>query len=482
MNGSLGEVLNSRSANRRLTSAASDKPSTTPMTAWLNPRPTTSRATSVRRAPSAMRTPISCERCATSWAMTLYSPSAATTRPRTPKRANSVAPSRQGWSCSSMIDVIGRTRMNGSPRFSLHQRAPNGVGVDAAVGRNADQQAAHVGGPLPQRLEEVRGRVAGQGLDAMVGDDAHDTQTPLLHIRRQALADRILPRPDLARHALVDDGDHRRPLPVLRGEVAPAQQWRSDCREVVAADGVHVRPAPLERRERVAVDDDPLGPLRLEGDGDGLRHGAHPGEGAQAARHRLPALFELLRRLDLSRDVRGGDEDSGGLVPKVERRGPLEGTHEETSANQEHHGEGPLHHDQRSTEHPATAPSLAHPRLERLHQRGMRRDGGRDRSRQRCRDHRQESDESCRSGVDRAAIPRHVLEERGPQKPFSPDREDQREHSRHGAQHQRLGEEHPCDSRARDAEREVYGELASAPNRAREHQVGHVRAGNQQHQ
>ena len=63
----------------RLAQSASPPPTATPINAKRIPSPSTRRTTSRPPAPNAIRTPISCVRCATAYAMTLYSPTAAST-------------------------------------------------------------------------------------------------------------------------------------------------------------------------------------------------------------------------------------------------------------------------------------------------------------------------------------------------------------------------------------------------------------------
>ena len=65
-----------------------------------------------------------------------------------------------------------------------------------------------------------------------------------------ALADRILARPDVPGHVVVDDGDHRRLEPVGVGEGAAAQDGHADRREVVGADALEVGVRLLVGAER----------------------------------------------------------------------------------------------------------------------------------------------------------------------------------------------------------------------------------------
>ena len=61
----------------------------------------TRRTTSDRTAPSAIRTPISCVRCETQYAITLYSPTDAMSTARAPNSVNMVALNRQRCSCGA---------------------------------------------------------------------------------------------------------------------------------------------------------------------------------------------------------------------------------------------------------------------------------------------------------------------------------------------------------------------------------------------
>src|SRR5688572_6149821 len=89
--GSRGETSNNSGDIHRPAARAARRPSATPMPTTRRLSPTTRRATSGVRAPRAIRTPISCVRCATLCAITPYNPTAAKRSASPPNVANMVA-------------------------------------------------------------------------------------------------------------------------------------------------------------------------------------------------------------------------------------------------------------------------------------------------------------------------------------------------------------------------------------------------------
>src|SRR6267378_5743996 len=79
--GSAGPTPTSIAATTRASAAAASEPTTRPAAANANPCRITSRMMSLGCAPSVTRIPISPVRCATAYAMTLYRPIAASSRP-----------------------------------------------------------------------------------------------------------------------------------------------------------------------------------------------------------------------------------------------------------------------------------------------------------------------------------------------------------------------------------------------------------------
>src|SRR5215510_5485921 len=92
--GSFGETWNRRGAIHLPDASAIKAPSITPGITTRSPSRTTRPITSSARAPSATRTLISCARCATLYASTLYRPTAASTSASPPNTVNIVAPKR----------------------------------------------------------------------------------------------------------------------------------------------------------------------------------------------------------------------------------------------------------------------------------------------------------------------------------------------------------------------------------------------------
>src|SRR5262249_12895016 len=104
--GSRGEVWYNNGANQRPAMSAMIDPIAIPPTTPPSPSRTISRTTSAACAPSAMRTPISCVRCDTLYATTLYKPTVASTSARPPKIVNIVAPSRHECIDGATTSVI----------------------------------------------------------------------------------------------------------------------------------------------------------------------------------------------------------------------------------------------------------------------------------------------------------------------------------------------------------------------------------------
>ena len=129
--------------------------------------------------------------------------------------------------------LLGPDRMDGRAHRALE---PPGIAVRAEEERPET-------GELADRQEDLVERRVGDRVLPHVAHDAHDRDPRVLvlvGLDLDPLADRILARPDVPGHVVVDDRDHRRFVPVGVGEGAAPQHGHADRREVVGADALEV--------------------------------------------------------------------------------------------------------------------------------------------------------------------------------------------------------------------------------------------------
>ena len=153
---------------------------------------------------------------------------------------------------------------------------------------------------------------------------------------REALAEGILPGPQLLRQRLLDDDDRRGSLTIVCGEAAAAKDPHPHRVEEPRRDGVESRVAVAIERQAVETADEYLGGLRR-------RKGRALGRGRafDTGQRREFGQRSLVEALDRFVVVAGAahrqraDEHAILVMPEVERTEPLNRPQEESAADEE---------------------------------------------------------------------------------------------------------------------------------------------------
>ena len=340
----------------------------------------------------------------------------------------------------------------------------------------------------------MRQRGLGGGPVLRIPDDADDRE-PLRRLRHfDVLPHRIVVGPDSTRERLVHYDDRRRLQVVAVREIAAAQQRNAHGAEVIRRDHVLAgarfaarrRGAPLDHERRVA-------PIAAERHAADERHRLHAGHGLHAFDRLLEEPHDVLRLRVLRRrqpelqreDVAGIETETGEDVRRVEADVHMlqrhHALHDQSRHREQRHrqrGFGDDEHVARAAAGPRPAPEagLQHPADIRPRGAQRRRQPAQDGD-----DNRNARGEEQHALIERdLGWNRHVRRAQPRQRLQRPASEQQSETGRRGGEQAGFHEHLPRDREAARAERRAQRDFALPIHRAREQEIAHVHARNEQ--
>ena len=283
---------------------------------------------------------------------------------------------------------------------------------------------------------------------------------------------------------LVDDDDVRHTRTVALVEIAPGENRDPERGKVLRRDEMPVRLGTLaQRRERPAADRHRRRRLSAS-----QRHAV--GEGGRiAARQRRQTSIQLLVKGDEPRAVVAcrrqrelGREDTARFESRPDLLQPREARQQQTDRNQQHERERDFGDEQAGSQAAAGSDRSASRFLQRfVHIHARRLPGGQQADRQSGDErHGRGEAESQRidPDLDRA---RNEIGSKGNQRGQRPLRQQQAHRAAKDGEEHAFGDQLPDHIEPRRAEREARRDLPPPRGEAREHQVGDVRARNQEH-
>ena len=244
------------------------------------------------------------------------------------------------------------------------QRASNSIGLRRGGPDRSNEQSASRRAELVDRQVELE-VVSGQILIAHVLGDPDDRGAWCgVLVEAHALSDRLVVRPQPLRHSLAHDHDLWRVAPILRADPAAAHDARPERGEETRRTGLHREAAELTHRVD-AGDVQAWLPERVERYADSATRSLDTGDRLRALEQRL-AQGGALNCVELHIPKNGIDpQQLLGVVAEPNGLNVEQAANEQARADEQHHRERRLRHEQRGPERRALDGSFARAGLER---------------------------------------------------------------------------------------------------------------------